>query len=296
MRTGPGWLQKLAAGPLLCDGGMGTQLILRGLPSGVGADLWTLENPNAVREVHEAYVAAGCDFVTTNTFGASRMNIERQGEGVDAYELNLAAAQLAREAAGDRAFVLGDIGPYGGFLEPVGDDDPDQVLESFMEQSRALEAGGADGIIIETMADPVEAKLAIEAARGGTGLPVISTFAFDAGPAYRTMMGATVEAAIKTALDAGASVVGANCGTGMSLEDYAVLADQVVRAAGGAPVIMQPNAGAPQMVDGKLTYVATPEQMSSLAPRLLASGVRILGGCCGTSPAHLAAIRNVVIS
>lgn len=293
MRTGQGWLQQLAARPLLCDGGMGTQLILRGLPTGVGAELWSLENPDAVREVHAAYLDAGCDFITTNTFGASRMNIERQGEGVDAHELNLAAAQLARETAGDRAYVLGDVGPYGGFIEPVGDDDPEQVLESFMEQARALEAGGADGIIVETMSDPNESRLAIEAARGGTGLPVLATFAFDAGPVFRTMMGSNVDTAIRTAIDAGASVVGANCGTGMTLEDYAILADQVVRAAGGVPVMIQPNAGAPQMVDGKLTYVATPDQMAGLVPRLLACGVRIVGGCCGTSPAHLAAMRKM---
>jgi 5-methyltetrahydrofolate--homocysteine methyltransferase len=291
MRTGLSLLQTLALRPLLCDGAMGTLLIERGLPAGAGSELWTLENPDEVRAVHLAYLGAGCDMLTTNTFGGCRLNLERQGAGLDAFELNEAAARLAREVAGDAAWVLGGMGPYGGFLEPAGDGDPVLVQEAFMEQAQALEAGGADAILVETMSDPAEARLAIEGARGGTGLPVLATFAFDAGTPYRTMMGASVGQGVGTAIEAGASVVGVNCGKGMSLEDYALLAPQVVHAARGVPVIVQPNAGAPQMVGGRLAYTATPDQMAALVPRLLHAGVRIVGGCCGTSPAHLAAMR-----
>ena len=282
---------------LCCDGAMGTQLLARGLPSGECGMLWNIERPGAVQAVHEAYRRAGCDLITTNSFGGSAFALERHGLAHRAAELNRAAAQIARAAAGDGGWVLGDVGPFGDFLEPLGDTTADDLREVFRAQIEALIAGGADAILLETMSDPAEAVVGIEAAKSsGASVPVIVTYAFQktAPGEFRTMMGTGVEAALQSALGAGAQIVGANCGTSLSLDDYVELARQLVRAAGGAHVIIQPNAGAPR-VEGECTvYDATPEQMAATTARLLEAGVGIAGGCCGTTPDHLWAIARAV--
>ncbi len=187
--------------------------------------------------------------------------------------------------------MLGDIGPFGGFLEPVGDMDGRMLAEYFRQQAGALYAGGADAIIIETMSDPMELSIAVNSARQVSYQPVIATYAFSKGDGiFRTMFGTTVADAITAARQAGAAVVGANCGTSLSLEDNVELARQLVQAAEETPVIIQPNAGSPALVDGKLVHPATPQDMAAIVPKLLALGVKIIGGCCGTSPAHLEAM------
>jgi 5-methyltetrahydrofolate--homocysteine methyltransferase len=285
-------LTELSARPLLCDGAMGTQLIAAGLAPGDCGMLWCVENPEAVEGVHRRYRDAGCDLITSNSFGGCATNLERHGLVPRANELNRAAAQVARRAAGDNAWVLADIGPFGGFLEPLGEMTADDLLKLFVQQGTALKAGGADAALIETMTDPGEVAVAIKAMKQVGDWPVIATYAFDRGDGknYRTMMGTTVEQAMQETIAAGADIVGANCGTAMDLDDYARLAEQMVRAAGKTPVIIQPNAGAPQNVGGKDIYPATPAEMAALVPRLLAAGARIIGGCCGTSPDHLRAM------
>jgi 5-methyltetrahydrofolate--homocysteine methyltransferase len=289
-------LTELAARPLLCDGAMGTQLIAAGLAPGDCGMLWCIEKPEAVAGVHRHYRDAGCDLITTNSFGGCVTNLERHSLVARADELNRAASQAARSAAGDNAWVLADIGPFGGFLEPLGEMTADELLKLFVQQAAALKAGGADAALIETMTDPGEVVVAIKAAKQAADWPVIATYAFDRGDgkSYRTMMGTTVEQAMGEAIAAGADVVGANCGTAMDLADYARLAEQMVRAAGKTPVIIQPNAGAPQNVGGKDIYPATPAEMAALVPALLDAGVRIIGGCCGTSPGHLAAMGETL--
>jgi 5-methyltetrahydrofolate--homocysteine methyltransferase len=285
-------LTELSARPLLCDGAMGTQLIAAGLAPGDCGMLWCVEKPEAVEGVHRRYRDAGCDLITSNSFGGCATNLERHGLVPRANELNRAAAQVARRAAGDNAWVLADIGPFGGFLEPLGEMTADDLLKLFVQQGTALKAGGADAALIETMTDPGEVAVAIKAMKQVGDWPVIATYAFDRGDGknYRTMMGTTVEQAMQETIAAGADIVGANCGTAMDLDDYARLAEQMVRAAGKTPVIIQPNAGAPQNVGGKDIYPATPAEMAALVPRLLAAGARIIGGCCGTSPDHLRAM------
>lgn len=281
---------------LLCDGAMGTQLFLRGLAPGTSGEHWNVEKPHLVEDIHRAYRSAGCDLITTNTFGASAPALERHGLSKDVYVLNVAGAKAARRVAGDDAWVLGDIGPFGGFLEPLGDTTPDQLLEIFTAQAKALKEGGADAAIIETMSDPNEMAVAIRAARQVGDWPIIATYSFDRGNGqeFRTMMGAYVADAVAEAIKAGADIVGANCGTSLSLQDYQRLAEELVAAAGNVPVILQPNAGSPQEVNGKLVYGATPADMAAIVPSLKEIGVKIIGGCCGTSPDHLAAMGKVV--
>jgi len=279
---------------LVCDGAMGTQLMLAGMPPGDCGTLWNLEEPVKVEGIHALYKEAGCDFATSNTFGGCKHVLAQHGAEDRIVELNKAGVERARRGASG-CWVLGDIGPFGDFLEPFGLTTTDEALALFQEQAQALKEAGPDGIIIETMTDAQEMRLACRAAKR-TGLPVIATYAFDRadGVTHRTMMGQDVPTCIEAVLEEGADVVGANCGKDMDLDDYARLAEAILKAAEGKPVIVQPNAGAPKMIDGKLTYLATPQQMADLASRLVGMGVSMVGGCCGTTPEHLKAICQAV--
>lgn len=285
-------LSTLATRPLQCDGATGTQLQQLGLQPGESCERWVLDHPDRIRHVHQLYLDAGADLLTTNTFGGTTLSLAAHGLDAHAAGINRAAARLAREVAGERAWVLGDIGPFGGILEPYGETEPATATAAFLAQAAALIEGGADAILVETMSDPGEAALAIAAAREAGAQLVIATFAFQHTPAgFRTMMGADPAAAVHAALDAGAGVVGANCGTQLSLDDYAKLAAELIAAAKGAPVIVQPNAGSPERdpATGLITYGTTPDAFAAAAARYIALGARIVGGCCGTTPAHILA-------
>lgn len=291
-------LSSLAARPLVCDGAMGTQLLARGLGAGECGMLWNIERPEEVRNVHEAYRQAGCSLITTNTFGGAASVLARHGLAGRVAELNRAGAQAARAVAGEAGWVLGDIGPFGDFLEPLGDMGKEELHGIFHAQAAALIEGGADAILVETMSDPAEAEVAVAAAKACGSPTIFVTYAFqktDHGE-FRTMMGTGVEEAVARATAAGADVVGANCGTALTFPDYLELARQLVRVAGKTPVILQPNAGAPQMAGGQTIYDAKPQEMAELVGPLLHAGVRIIGGCCGTSPAHLAAMSRALSS
>ncbi|MCC5808128.1 MAG: homocysteine S-methyltransferase family protein [Opitutales bacterium] len=293
----PDLLKELATRPLVCDGAMGTQLLALGFKSGECATLWNVDRPADVRAIHDAYLAAGCELITTNTFGGSSIALDRHGLAARSAELNEAAAKIAREAAGDRAWVLGDVGPFGDFLEPFGETTAEALRESFRLQIEGLLAGGADAVLVETMSDPAEAVAGVEAAKEVDGnVPVVVTYAFqEAGPGvFKTMMGTSVEEAVSRAVAAGARMVGANCGTSLDLGDYVELGKQLAAAADGTPVVVQPNAGAPRMLGEETVYDATPGQMAAAARELLQAGVRIVGGCCGTTPEHLAAVASAV--
>jgi 5-methyltetrahydrofolate--homocysteine methyltransferase len=290
-------LDELALRPVCGDGAMGTLLMARGMTSGACGMAWNIDRAEDVKAIHDAYRAAGSQLITTNSFGGSRFVLDHHGRAADVRALNFAAAQVARAAAGEDAWVLGDVGPCGDFIEPVGDLTEDEVREGFSDQIKALLEGGADAILVETMSDPAEMVLGIEAALAcDPEVPVIVTYAFlkTATGEFRTMMGTPVAEAIRRAVDAGAKIVGANCGAALDLDDYVALCKEIVAAAGSAHVIIQPNAGAPRQVDGAALYLATPEQMAETATRLLDAGARIVGGCCGTTPPHLAAIAEVL--
>lgn len=294
MKTQKDLLAAISAGPLLCDGAMGTQLMALGARSGECAMLWNVDRPKDVLSIHTAYRNAGCDLITTNSFGGSSLALARHGLEARAAELNRAAAKIALQAAGADAWVLADVGPFGDFIEPFGDTTADELKHSFSAQIEALLGGGADAVLIETMSDPGEALVGIDAARSiSTDVPVIVTYAFQKGPdaELRTLMGATVEQAVKAAIDAGATIVGANCGSALDFADYLELAQQLL-AASTVPVILQPNAGAPRVVQGSAVYDATPQQMADFARQLAKLGIHIIGGCCGTTPEHLAAMAK----
>ena len=290
-------MEELASRPICADGAMGTLLMARGMSSGACGMAWNVDRPDDVKAIHDAYRSSGSRLITTNSFGGSRFVLEGHGRADDVHALNLAAARVARAAAGDDAWVLGDVGPCGDFLEPVGDLTEDEVREAVCDQIKALLEGGADAILVETMSDPAEMCLGIEAALAcDPAIPVVATYAFQktVSGEFRTMMGTPVAEAIGRAVDAGAKIVGANCGAGLDLDDYVSLCREIAAAAGEACVIIQPNAGAPQQVNGRTLYLATPEQMAETAERLMNAGAHIVGGCCGTTPAHIAAIARSV--
>ncbi len=291
-------LEELDCRPLLCDGAMGTQLMDAGLPAGGCGEQWNLDEPDKIELIHRRYLDAGCDLITTCTFGGTEAALGMHSLSGQAAEINTAAAGIAKRAAGEHAFVLADIGPFGGFLEPLGETTADELLDMFQRQAQALHGGGADAAIVETMTDLAELTLAVKAAKSVAPWPVIATAAFDraAVGSYRTMMGATVIDAVEAASEAGADVVGANCGASMELDDYVRLAEQIVAAARDTPVIIQPNAGKPRLESGELIYPASPENMGDLVPRLLDIGVRIIGGCCGTTPEHLRSMARAIKS
>jgi 5-methyltetrahydrofolate--homocysteine methyltransferase len=288
-------LSVCRSGVLVCDGAMGTQLMLRGLTPGECGMRWNEERAADVGTVHAAYAQAGCRLITTNSFGGTRAMLDRHGLGDHVLDWNRKAAALARSAAGPDGWVFGDVGPFGDFLEPLGDTTEDQLLAIFSEQIGALVEGGADAILVETMSDPAEAAAGVRAAKSVSALPVVVTYAFQkSADGFRTMMGTSVREALAASLEAGADIVGANCGTDLSLDDYAALAKELKSAAGSAPAILQPNAGAPKSTPEGVVYDATPEEMAAAALRLRDAGISIIGGCCGTTPAHLAAMARAL--
>lgn len=290
-------MEELAIRPICGDGAMGTQLMARGMSSGACGMAWNMDHSEEVKAIHMAYRAAGSQLITTNSFGGSRFVLDLHGRAADVHALNLAAAQVARAAASEDAWVLGNVSPCGDFIEPIGHLTEEEVRAGFHDQIKALLEGGADAILVETMSDPGEMVLGIEASLAcDPTVPVIATYAFQktATGRFLTMMGTPVGDAIGRAVDAGAKIVGANCGAALDLDDYVALCREIKGAACGAYVIMQPNAGAPQIEHGHTHYLVTPDNMANTAILLLEEGAHIVGGCCGTTPAHLSAIAGAL--
>jgi 5-methyltetrahydrofolate--homocysteine methyltransferase len=295
--SGVSLLESLRARILLGDGAMGTQLQQAGLPPGGCGEAWNLDAPEKVEAIQRAYVEAGSDCLITNSFGGSRIMLERHDEGARVRDINCAAAEIARRAFGDRAgFVLGDIGPFGGLLEPYGDIPEAAVARAFAEQAEALVAGGVDAIIIETQTSLEELGLAIEAAKAAGAPAVIGSMAFDKmqeGEEVRTMMGTSPEQAAEFMAEAGVDVLALNCGTGIDMRLAADTARRY-RSVSGLPIMAQPNAGLPVLENLKVVYKETPEEMAEGLPALVEAGARIVGGCCGSTPAHIRKFREVL--
>lgn len=276
----------LASGPVITDGAWGTQLQLRGLPQGVCPDEWNLSHPEVVEVVPRAYVAAGSRVILTNTFRSNRVALADYGLAEQAAELSRAGAQISRRAAGDGVRVFGSIGPSGKMLF-AGEVDSGTLAAAFAEQARALAEGGADALVVETMSDLEEAKLALAAAQP-LGLPVVVCMVFDTGTALdRTMTGATPEQAAAELTAAGADVVGANCGQGIA--GYVEICRRL-RAATDRPLWIKANAGLPQMIGSQVVYRTTAAEFGSYGPALVAAGADFLGGCCGTGPEYIRAL------
>jgi 5-methyltetrahydrofolate--homocysteine methyltransferase len=282
---------------LLGDGAMGTQLQQAGLESGGCGEAWNLDHPDRVLAIQRAYAEAGSDCIITNTFGASRVMLERHGQGDRAAAINEAGARITREAFGGRpGFVLGDIGPFGGLMEPYGEIPAARVEQAFREQARALVAGGVDAIIIETQTALEELEIAIAAAREAGAPVVIGSLAYDKmadEDEVRTMMGVSPEMAAEFMAARAVDILALNCGTGV---DVAMATDVVrrYRSVSALPIMAQPNAGQPVLENFKVVYHETPEQMARDLPGLLRAGASIVGGCCGSTPAHIRRFRQIL--
>ncbi|MFI5184193.1 MAG: homocysteine S-methyltransferase family protein [Vicinamibacteria bacterium] len=289
-------LETLKTRILLGDGAMGTQLQNAGLESGHCGEAWNLDHPDRVVKIQRAYADAGSDVLLTNTFGASRIMLNRHGEADRTVAINHASVAIAREALGGRGYVLGDIGPFGGLMEPYGEIPRSDVERAFREQARALVDAGADGIIVETQTAFEELELALAAAKEAGAEVIVGSIAFDKmidEDDVRTMMGISPEQAAEFMAAHGCHILGLNCGTGVGMGMAARIVGRY-RATSGLPVMAQPNAGAPVLEDMRVIYKETPEQMGAGLAALLAAGPSVVGGCCGSTPAHIRRFREIL--
>ncbi len=282
----------LAKGVLISDGAMGTMLQDTGLDDGGAPELWNVEHPEKVEAILEAYAAAGANFITTNTFGGTSGRLAMHGLEERLHELNKAGAQIARRVADlhPNCFVMGDIGPSGELMEPMGILTPKGAQAIFAEQIRALVDGGIDAILIETMSDLAEVEAAVNACKEvAPELPIITTMSFDTN--LRTMMGVKPAAAVKHLSAIGVRIIGANCGRGV--DEIRQIAKEMVEARPeGVFIIMQSNSGLPKLVGDAFIYDGTPAELAIYSKDMKALGVNIIGSCCGSTPAHTAAIAG----
>lgn len=285
------------ARPLLGDGAMGTQLMLAGLEQGNCGEAWNLTDPERVLAIQRRYAEAGSDCILTNTFGASRIMLNRHERAADTTAINRAGVEIARRAFDGRpGFVIGDIGPFGGLLEPYGEFTEEQVRAAFREQAAALVDAGADAIIIETQTSLEELGLGILAAREAGARTIIGSMAYDVtldGSTFRTMMGVDPERAAEFMEEHGAHIVALNCGTGMDMPRALTAVDRYKKAS-GLPVMVQPNAGQPKLVNMRVVYDEAPDHMAAGVAPLLAAGANVIGACCGSTHEHIRAFRRVI--
>ena len=286
---------------LVSDGAWGTFLQKKGLKAGECPELWCIERPSDVKDIAKGYIDAGADMIQADSFGGTRYKLEHYGLADRAAEINEAAARISREAAGSGKWVIASIGPTGKMLLLDEDDDEDELYvsaanmyEAFKVQAVALEKGGADAACVETMSDIGEAVLAIKAVKENTGLEVICTFTFEKSVKgdYKTMMGVSPEEAIKAAAEAGADIAGANCGNGIAR--MIEIIGEMRKVNKDIPILVHANAGLPHNENGVDVFPETPEEMAKIAPDLVKAGANIIGGCCGTTPAHIAAIKAAI--
>lgn len=286
------FLERLQVGQILVsDGATGTNLQQRGLARGVPSERWVLENPDEIVKLHGDFIAAGSDLILTSTFGATTIRLEQAGLAARAVEVNQQAVQLARLAAAGRdVFVAGSIGPTGHLIQPLGPLEESEAVAVFAAQASVLDAAGVDVLVIETQFDLSEAKAAVQGVRSVSQLPLVVSFSYDRGT--RTMMGVRPTTMAVELSDLGVNVLGINCGR--SLEDN-LKALTELRGATSLPIWFKPNAGLPILDENaNPSYTITPEQMGEQSAAWIAAGAQIVGGCCGTSPAHLAAIASTV--
>jgi len=282
---------------LVCDGAMGTQLMLAGLEQGNCGEHWNLTHADRVLAIQRRYAEAGADCLITNTFGGSRLMLQRHGHAEELRAINQAGVRIARESFGGRqGFVLGDLGPLGAILEPYGELPHADALAAYQEQATALVEAGADAIIVETQTSLEEIGVAIDAAKAAGAPCIIASLAYDLSmdkTFYVTMMGVMPDKAAAFVEERGANIIALNCGTGMDMNGAAMVA-KIYRESCGLPVMVQPNAGLPVLENMKAVYKQLPADMALGVPAALEAGANIIGSCCGSTPDHTHAIRQVV--
>jgi len=278
---------------LLADGAIGSLLMARGLARGAAPESLNLSQPEILEEIASRYLEAGAEIIQTNTFGASPLKLANYGLADQAAAINESAVRAVRRVVGKRACVSASCGPSGKILQPYGDTKAENVFESFQQQMRALIHAGADIICVETMSDINEAQLAIQAARSvSPSIPVMATMTFEAtARGFFTIMGVSVEKACRELEKAGADLIGSNCGNG-SLQMVAIAKE--FRKFTSLPLLIQANAGIPELRAGQVHYPETPEYMAAMSRELIMAGVSVIGGCCGTTPDHIRAMRKIV--
>lgn len=292
---GPDLLELCRTRTVLFDGALGTELMRRGLPQGTAPETWNLDRPESLREIHAAYYAAGADVATTNSFGASPIKLASHGIESGARELNIAAARLTASARPDGRFVAGSLGPTGKFLKPQGESVESEFESAFEVQAAALAEGGSDLLIIETMFDLREAACALRAAKRATALPVFVTMTYNRTKrGFTTLMGQSAASCAAELEALGAAAIGANCT--LSSDGMIGLAREL-KAATSLPVIIQPNAGQPQIgPNGDLLYAQSVEDYVCDVRAIVSEGASIVGGCCGTTPAHIRALKASLVA
>jgi 5-methyltetrahydrofolate--homocysteine methyltransferase len=288
-------LSFLQAHPIILgDGAMGTMLQAAGLTTGGAPEEWNVNRPEVVKGIYRSYVDAGSQVITTNTFGGTRFRLARENLEAHVHEFNLAGAKLAREvadAADHEVLVAGDIGPTGEIMAPLGILTPEDARSAFAEQAAALAEGGADFFLIETMSALDEVEAAIEGIRAASSLPIAATMTFDTR--FRTMMGVKPVQALEALHGWGIRVIGANCGNGPD-EIERVIGEMAAVKPADVYLIAQSNAGLPKYLDKKISYDGTPDVMAGYALKMKALGISYIGACCGSTPAHIAAMREAL--
>ncbi len=277
-------------GVLIADGATGTNYQTMGMEPGLAPEEWLFEAPERVVELHRAFVDAGADIVLTCTFGATPLRLTEGPLLGRAREVNLRAAELAREGAGAGRLVAGSLGPSGRLIEPYGLLNREDAVAAYSEQAQALADGCVDLLVLETIFAVEEAVWAVEGIQSVTDLPLVVSFSFDMGA--HTMMGLSPTDAVEAVIPLGIAAVGTNCGR--SLKDADTVVTEILAAAGDVPVWVKPNAGVPQIVGAEVVYEAGPEMLSEHLARYVEQGVRVVGGCCGSTPEHVAAIARVL--
>jgi 5-methyltetrahydrofolate--homocysteine methyltransferase len=278
---------------LISDGAWGTFLQAKGLMPGECPELWNIEHPDDVLDIAQRYIDAGADMIETNSFGGNRFKLANFGLQDRAVEINRKAAEISREAAGTDKYVIGSVGPTGKILM-MGEVTEEEIYDAFKEQCIALYEGGADALVIETMSDLDEARLAVKAAKENTPCEIICTMTFDhtAGNEYRSMMGVSPTDMVNVLVSAGAHIIGANCGNGIG--GMIEITKEIRSIDKTIPVLIHANAGMPQYKDGQTIFPESPEMMAGYVHQLVNAGANIVGGCCGTTPAHIQEMAKVV--
>jgi len=287
------FLERVKKEIILFDGAMGTFLQKNGLQVGECPEEWNISHPEVVKSIHKSYYDAGSDCVETNSFGGTKVKLSKFGMADKCYEFNKRAAELAREVCPEGKFVAASIGSTGEMLEPYGEFSVQECYDNYAEQIVALKDGGVDVLCIETMMDLEEAKIALKAAKENTKLPVIVSLTFNQSPnGYKTLMGNSISQIVSELKSGGVDIIGTNCGNGIEnmveiLKEYKSIDPEML-------YLVQPNAGLPEVVGEKTIYRETPEIMKAKVVNLISVGLNVLGGCCGTTPDHISAFRNVL--